>query len=152
MESDQILELRAHIQKFVRQFGLLEGHVTPCGYPLSVSQVYALQELENRQMSVTELAGCLHLERSSVSRLADGLVKEGFVSRAVNEANRRETLLSLTDKGVRVLGQVREQSLQFFGRVFGSFSDEEHASVCAALAALNAALSRHQGKEGPYGT
>jgi DNA-binding MarR family transcriptional regulator len=91
------------VQKFVRLFGLLEQNVTPCGFPLSVSKVYAMQELENDTLSVAELALRLELERSSVSRLVNELVKGGFVHRDVNPTNRREMALSLTEKGKRTI-------------------------------------------------
>ncbi|WP_426451544.1 MarR family winged helix-turn-helix transcriptional regulator [Paenibacillus sp. S-38] len=152
MKPEKTLELRKQIQQFVRQFGLMDGHKTPCGFPLSVSQVYALEELEKQQRSVTELAGHLHLERSSVSRLVDALVKEEFVRRDINEANRRELILTLTDKGSRVLNQVREQSLQFYEQIFGVLPDEDHALIHEAFGKLNIALSNYLGKEHPNDT
>ncbi|MGM0883227.1 MAG: MarR family winged helix-turn-helix transcriptional regulator [Bacillota bacterium] len=147
MDTNMLLELRTNIQKFIRIFGLLEQNVTPCGFPLSVSQVFSLQELENTSMSITELAQELHLERSSVSRLVDGMVKEGFIRRDINEFNRREMVLSLTEKGTRTLNQVREQSIKFYQDILGDVSDNDQTLIIEAFRKLTVALIKKRGEQ-----
>lgn len=146
MNADTLLDLRSNVQKFIRLFGLLEQNVTPCGFPLSVSQVYALQELENTIMSVTELAQSLNLERSSVSRLVDVLVKENFIQRDINEANRREMELSLTEKGSRTIQQVREQSIKFYQSVLDDLPDNDQRVIIEGFNKFTAALLKHMGE------
>ncbi|MCY9657134.1 MarR family transcriptional regulator [Paenibacillus chondroitinus] len=146
MTEDALLEFRSDVQKFIRLFGMLEQSVTPCGFPLSVSQAYALQELENTTLSVSELAQRLNLERSSVSRLVDGLVKENLVSRDINEANRREMLLALTEKGSRIIGQVRNQSLSFYQTVLENVPDGDQAIIMEGFKKFNHALFQYRGK------
>lgn len=145
MNNENVLALRTNVQKFVRLFGLLEQNVTPCGFPLSVSQVYALQELESASMSVTELSQRLYLERSTVSRLVDGLFKEGFINRDVNISNRREMVLSLTEKGNRAVVQVREKSVEFYQDMLGQLSQDDQELITEAFRKLTDAL--HQFKE-----
>lgn len=125
MEKKDIVELRGGFQQFIRSFGLLEQTKTPCGFSLSLSQVFALQELENRTLTVTELAEKLELERSSVSRLVDGLVKGGFVQRELNESNRREVILSLTEKGWRSIRKVRDQSVNFYETILNQMPERQ---------------------------
>jgi len=140
MERERILDLRGTVQQFIRSFGLLEQTTTPCGFALSLSQMFALQELERRTMTVTELAEKLGLERSSVSRLVDGLVKGGFVARALNEFNRREVTLDLTEKGERSLETLREQSVGFYRSILGRMSEEEQTKFYEGLKAFTHAL------------
>jgi DNA-binding MarR family transcriptional regulator len=144
LNDDIFLELRSNVQKFVRLFGLLEQNVTPCGFLLSVSQVYAMQELEEDTMSVTELASRLELERSSVSRLVDELVKGDFVSRVINEANRREMVLSLTEKGMRTIQQVRQQSLTFYQSILGNLSNTDQTLIIEGFKTFTGALLKHR--------
>jgi DNA-binding MarR family transcriptional regulator len=127
MQRENVLELRSIMQQFIRSFGLLEQTKTPCGFSLSLSQVFALQELEKQTLTITELAEKLQLERSSVSRLIDGLVKGGFVSRDLNENNRREVVLALTEKGTSSIHRVRDQSVDFYKTILGKMSDSEQA-------------------------
>jgi DNA-binding MarR family transcriptional regulator len=147
LNDDIFLELRSNVQKFVRLFGLLEQNVTPCGFPLSVSQVFAMQELEKGTMSVTELASRLELERSSVSRLVDELVKGEFISRNINEANRREMILSLTEKGIRTILQVRQQSLKFYQSVLSSLSNTDQTLIIDGFKKFTGALLEHRRKK-----
>jgi DNA-binding MarR family transcriptional regulator len=146
LDNPSLLELRLNVQKFIRLFGLLEQTVTPCGFPLSLSQVYALQELENATLSVSELADRLHLERSSVSRLVDVLVKGNFVNRIINENNRREMIISLTDKGQRSIRQVREQSIHFYESVLTDLSVHEQQMIIKGFKIFTAELLRTRGK------
>ena len=146
MEKEEILELRHTVQKFIRLFGLLEENVTPCGFALSPSQVFALQELENQTLSMGELAERLLLERSSVSRLIDNLVKGGFIHRTLNEENRREVLVSLTDKGCRSVQQVREQSLRFYQSILEQVPEQDQYAVLKGFKLFTDSLNRVRSK------
>jgi DNA-binding MarR family transcriptional regulator len=129
------------VQQFIRLFGLLEQTVTPCGFALSLSQVIALQELEKATLSVSELAAKLRLERSSVSRLVDILVKENFVHRELNVKNRREVQLFLTDKGKGTITKVSDQSITFFQSFLKDVSDNEQQQILNSFEKLNFCLS-----------
>jgi DNA-binding MarR family transcriptional regulator len=129
MNREEILELRSTVQLFIRLFCLLEQNVTPCGFDLSPSQVFALQELEDKTLTMGELADRLLLERSTVSRLIDNLVKGGFANRVLNQENRREVLVSLSDKGQRSLQQVRERSIQYYESILEIVSEEDQYQI-----------------------
>jgi DNA-binding MarR family transcriptional regulator len=141
LDTEKISELRMQVQQFIRLFGLLEQTVTPCGFALSLSQVFALQELEKATLSISELAEKLMLERSSVSRLVDILVKETFVHRELNEQNRREVQLLLTDKGKRTLTKVWEQSIAFYQSFLQDVSESEQQQILNSFKKFNSCLS-----------
>lgn len=125
MDIQQIVKLRTVVQQFIKSFGLLEQTKTPCGFTMSMSQVFALQELQQQTMTLTELAKKLMLDRSSVSRLIDALVKGDFVQRKVNENNRREVILGLTNKGLNTVNRVREQSVSFYREILQEMSESD---------------------------
>ncbi|WP_442599999.1 MarR family winged helix-turn-helix transcriptional regulator [Neobacillus sp. D3-1R] len=150
LNREEILEVRNTVQKFVRLFGLLEQNVTPCGFHLSPSQVFALQELENKTLTIGELADLLFLERSTVSRLVDSLVKGGFVNRFLNEANRREVLVSLTEKGEHSLKQVREHSIEFYGSILHRVSEGDQYQILSGFKLFNDALSQKRSKQNEF--
>ena len=81
MEQEAIIELRNTVQQFVRLFGLLEQTVTPCGFPLSTSQVYALQELEKKMRIYLETQG-VKLSRSFIE-LDSGILIAGIIPKVV---------------------------------------------------------------------
>ncbi len=147
MEKERIMLLRVYIQRFIRLFGLLDQTVTPCGVALSVSQVHALQELEKEPISVTKLSEKLGLERSSVSRLADQLVKAGFIIRVENEVNRREVILSLTEKGEKSIANVREQSISFLQTIVGEMTKEQQEQLLESFSLFTTHLAKVRGEK-----
>jgi DNA-binding MarR family transcriptional regulator len=64
--------------------------------------------LEGRAATITFLSERLGLRQNSVVELADRSVAEGLVSRAEDPADRRRTVLSVTEKGSRVLDALSE--------------------------------------------
>lgn len=146
MNRDQIQSLRTTVQQFIRLFGVLEQTVTPCGFSMSLSQVFALQELENRSMSIKDLAEELRLERSSVSRLVDGLVKGGFVLRELNEQNRREVILCLTEKGERTMDRLREQSIEFYESILNHLPETSQEKVLEGYQLFTESLAKLRGR------
>ncbi|QYR22267.1 MarR family transcriptional regulator [Paenibacillus sp. sptzw28] len=140
MQRENVLQLRDVMQQFIRSFGLLEQTKTPCGFSLSLSQVFALQELEKQTLTITELAEKLQLERSSVSRLIDVLVKGDFVSRELNENNRREVILALTEKGIRSIQRLRDQSVEFYNSILSKMSESEQFQFSESFKAFTQSL------------
>ncbi|MFD0769339.1 MarR family winged helix-turn-helix transcriptional regulator [Bacillus sp. CGMCC 1.60114] len=141
MKREEALKLRMDILKFVRMFGFMDSLNKPLGRSLSVSQVMALEELEFTKLTVWELANKLMLERSSVSRLVDKLIKEGVVCREINEKNRREIHFSLTDKGEVTVHQIREQSIEFYQNVLMNLSELEQKKVVDGFELLIKSIS-----------
>jgi len=88
------------LMDLVRAAGLLQpDHAVP-GQPLTVSQAFALHELDRDvPLSQQDLAERLRLEKSSVSRLAADLERRGLLVRERDPDNRRLYRLRLTDQG-----------------------------------------------------
>lgn len=91
-------------------------------------------------LTIHKLAEKLYLERSTVSRLVDGLVKAGFVLREVNEQNRREVLLYLTEDGKCSVAEVRLRSIGFFQNVLGVLADEDRREIFNGFQKFTTAL------------
>ncbi len=133
--------LREQIQTFIRQFGLLEQEHTPCQYPLSPSQAHALQVLGQReQLPLYQLALHLHLEKSTVSRLVNGLVEHAWVKRNINPENRREVLLRLTHAGRTVFEAVQASASTKYQAIWNRIPVDQRSQVLDVLATLNAIL------------
>ncbi|WP_258958719.1 MarR family winged helix-turn-helix transcriptional regulator, partial [Bacillus wiedmannii] len=71
----------------------------------------------------------LRLETSTVSRLVDKLVKKGLIYREVNEKNRRELFLHLTENGHITVNCLREQSITFYQSILNNLSESEQKIV-----------------------
>jgi DNA-binding MarR family transcriptional regulator len=104
---------------------------------VSGSEARALIELVSaRGIAQGELAGLLGLDKSTVSRLAAGLERKGWVRRGRDEVNQRYVRLYLTPEGgdvaARVLGAWHSRQ----ARILAALSDDERAGLSAGLRGL----------------
>ncbi len=71
-----------------------------CCYDISTGQCHGLERLANSgPMSLNELAASLYLEKSSASRLVDGLERKGYITRKPRVDDARYLQLELTHRG-----------------------------------------------------
>jgi DNA-binding MarR family transcriptional regulator len=110
----------------------------PDGFPaVSGSEARALIELVSaRGIAQGELAGLLGLEKSTVSRLAAGLERKGWIRRGRDEDNQRYVRLYLTPEGRTVATRVWDAWHSRQERILAALSDEERAGLSAGLRGL----------------
>jgi len=109
---------------------------------VSGSEARALIELvKARGIAQGELAGLLGLEKSTVSRLAAGLERKGWVRRGRDGDNQRYVRLYLTAEGGVVATRLWEAWMSRQARILGSLTDEERAGLSAGLRGLVRGLS-----------
>jgi DNA-binding MarR family transcriptional regulator len=104
---------------------------------VSVSEARALIELvAARGIAQGELGSLLGLEKSTVSRLAAGLERKGWVRRGRDEGNQRYVRLYLTSEGGVIAAQLWRAWQSRQARILGSLSPEERAGLSAGLRGL----------------
>ena len=104
---------------------------------VSGSEARALIELVSaRGIAQGELAGLLGLEKSTVSRLAAGLERKGWVRRGRDEVNQRYVRLYLTPEGGAVAARVLGAWHSRQARILAALSDDERAGLSAGLRGL----------------
>jgi DNA-binding MarR family transcriptional regulator len=108
------------------------------GWPaVSASEARALAELVTaRGLAQGELAGLLGLEKSTVSRLAAGLERKGWIRRGRDEDNQRYVRLYLTPEGRAVAARVWQAWHSRQARILAALSDEERAGLSSGLRGL----------------
>jgi len=103
----QSKQFRERLRTLVRKLDVLERNEASCS-SISLAQCHTLVEIGRaKQIAVNELAGLLNVDKSTVSRSVDHLVRQGFVLRAISPNDRRSITLSLTAEG-----QERFQSIE----------------------------------------
>jgi len=108
------------------------------GFPaVSASEARALIELlEARGIAQGQLAALLGLEKSTVSRLAAGLERKGWLRRGRDEENQRFMRLYLTPEGRVIAGQVWQAWQSRQARLLAGLTAEERAGLAAGLRGL----------------
>ena len=111
---------------------------TEAGFPaVSASEARALIELLSaRGIAQGQLAALLGLEKSTVSRLAAGLERKGWLRRGRDEENQRYVRLYLTPEGRTIAAQVWQAWQSRQARILAGLSAEERAGLAAGLRGL----------------
>ncbi|WAX81605.1 MarR family winged helix-turn-helix transcriptional regulator [Streptomyces sp. KMM 9044] len=89
--------------------------------------------------TLVALAELLHVAPSTAMRMVDRLIAAGLVVRRTNPANRRETLLRLTDEGLRIVADVTARRRAEIAAIVGRLAPEERVALVGALTAFNEA-------------
>jgi DNA-binding MarR family transcriptional regulator len=136
MDDAELEQLLTQLLRVVSTPG--EPSLTATAVPaVSASEARALIELVSaRGIAQGELAGLLGLEKSTVSRLAAGLERKGWIRRGRDGENQRYVRLYLTPEGRAVAAQVWTAWQSRQARILGSLSAEERAGRSAGLRGL----------------
>ncbi len=70
------------------------------------------------QMTVTDLLGILRITKQSLSRVLSQLVRQGFIAQRTGSRDRRQRLLTLTEKGVELERQLSENQRQRIAKAY----------------------------------
>lgn len=112
MTKDQVKIFRAVLRKFEREIFLQNN--SSCCEGVTVSQCHALLEIElNDNITITELAKSLALDKSTVSRTVESLVSSGLVIRTIPSGNRRTAVLTLSDAGKTACNTINTANNRF---------------------------------------
>jgi DNA-binding MarR family transcriptional regulator len=127
--------LRAHASLTRALSGRLEAahELTLNDYDVLVQLVYA----PDRQLRRVDLARSVLLSPSGITRLLDGLEREGWVEKKHCASDARVTYAALTAAGMAKFKAARETHLADIEALFGSrYSPEELAAVSSLLGRL----------------
>ena len=97
----------------IRSFGAFERHeIFSCGVTMSqCSTILAIGKAKT--MTMNALSDWMHLATSTMTRIVDNLVRDGYVERAQDPQDRRVVQVALTEKG--------EQLFQFIVQIYHEY-------------------------------
>jgi DNA-binding MarR family transcriptional regulator len=117
---------------------------------LNQSQVAALVHLDRvEELSQTDLAQRLGMQKAAAGTLIDGLEGKGLVERERSLDDRRLQLVSITEAGRRLVGEVDRMAEALGTGLRQGISREERAQLVSILQRLRANLSRMEKEAAP---
>ncbi len=139
-----ITQVRSASREMIRQLGLLDNRFAAIG---SVSQCHALIEIDSRgSITVKELVDLLSLDKSTISRLVAQLVKNKNCIVQCDENDRRNKLISLTEKGKKSVHQLHTEAKNQVSLALDLMSTEEKEVVLNGLKIYAKALKHSETK------
>lgn len=93
-------------------------------------------------LNLRSVAAELKVHPSNATRTCDRLVSGGLLSRRENPEDRRQSLLTLTDAGRRLIDSVLDRRRTAIGEVLARLPEERRAGLAAHLDAFTEAADR----------
>lgn len=108
-----------------------------CCYDVSVTQCYALEAVvDEGPLTVNELAARLLLEKSTVSRVADGLEAKGYLARTRGAEDGRTVHLVATESGRSLCGRIQRDLTRDYAELLGGFDPEVRSAMTRLVGRL----------------
>ncbi len=108
-----------------------------CCYDISVSQCYALEGVSDAgALAINDLAAYLYLDKSTASRIANGLVDKGLLVRVRDEDDGRVVRLEATAEGEIVRSNIARDLATEYAELLGDFDPEIRAAITKLVARL----------------
>lgn len=141
MDQDYLQEFRETIRVLEREIFL--QNTLSCCEGVSLSQCHTLLEIgNNSKISVSELAENMQLDKSTVSRTVDGLVKKTLVDRVIPDENRRKAILYLTDEGREVCKTINFTNDSYIEDILNDFSSQDKEKLLELLRKMTHNMQR----------
>jgi len=146
MKKEYIQQFREILRIFDQEL-FLQNNASCCN-GISLAQCHTLLEIEkNSEISVSDLAKNLLLDKSTVSRTVDGLVNINMVNRVIPKENRRLTQINLTSSGKQVCSDINYSSDTYVHKVLVDFTEEEREVFLNLFRKLSNNMSAHRAQK-----
>ena len=106
---------------------------SPGGPTLKREIILAILSENEGGLRQNQLASAFRVSPSTLSEMLNKLETDGMITRAADPADRRATLLTLTDKGARRADEIKEETRRSFADTFGSLSNDEKQTLITLL-------------------
>ncbi|MFD8912499.1 MarR family winged helix-turn-helix transcriptional regulator [Streptomyces sp. NPDC059575] len=130
---EELADTLVRVQRLIRR--RLRGGLTEPR--LRGAEVELLRLVEERPgLGVSDAARALHLAGNSVSTLVNRLVRDGYLLRETDPADRRAARLRLTPAASERLGEWRRRRAELVGHEVAALEADDREALRAALPAL----------------
>ena len=119
----------------------LSSSMRECEPGLSPIHVGIMARVSELPCTITELARHQSVRLPTMSRSVSLLVERGFVERTVSADNRRQSIVSLTSDGKRVLSRMKHHAQRHVARVLKPLNAAERGKVHTGLKILGRMLA-----------
>jgi MarR family transcriptional regulator, 2-MHQ and catechol-resistance regulon repressor len=129
-------DLRDSLSELIRVYSFRDRDRICC-YDVSVTQCYALLAIaRSGPLTLNELAAALYLDKSTASRVLDGLEKKGYATRGEHPESRRSILIGATPAGIELIDRIEEDLLREEMRLLEDFEPDVRRAAARLIERL----------------
>jgi DNA-binding MarR family transcriptional regulator/N-acetylglutamate synthase-like GNAT family acetyltransferase len=134
-----VVAVRQFNRFYTRQIGLLNERLYDSAF--SLSQVRVLYELAHREnVRASQLIEDLSLDPGYLSRMLAGFEKAGLLRKTAGKQDRRQLLLTLTEHGRAVFGQLEAASSRDISALLSNLSPSQQKILISAMSDIQRVL------------
>lgn len=137
--------MKKEIEKLLREICFtvkVEGRLVLKEYPITSAQFDLLQRLYFRgPMKMVDLSQSLGIAKSTLTGIVKRLEASGYVERK-RGTDRRVRMLSISEKGKKVIESVIERRVEFVGRVLENFGEQKAKELYSLLEQLKEEMEK----------
>jgi DNA-binding MarR family transcriptional regulator/GNAT superfamily N-acetyltransferase len=141
MASQQtIAAVRRFNRFYTRQIGVLRKNYLDS--PYSLGEMRVLYELaQNEKLTASDIARTLDLDMGYLSRLLRNFEKRGLCSRKTSALDARQSHLSLTARGRKLLAPMEQRSQQYAASMLAKLDSTQQKQIVSAMSAIETLLT-----------
>ncbi len=129
MQLDQIRQFRTLLRKFERDVAIGQKKDSRTD-GLSVVQCHTIINLgELKETTLSRMAEQMCVDKSTLSRTVDALVKKGLMERLPDDRDRRYLIIKLTRGGQQACDRLNQVNNDYIDQVFSRIPKHDHADV-----------------------
>ena len=134
--------IRDLFRTVAKDMGLFDkNEATCCG--VTTAQNRTILELGyGGTVSLLDLAAQLGVDKSTMSRTVDHLVRAKLVGRREDDGNRRYVKVSLTDRGQAIFQEMDGKLIRYYEAILSAIPDEKRNQVLESALLMAAAIER----------
>ena len=103
---------------------------------LTAKQVLILELIRSGVTSSTEIAQHAQVSTSAISQLLNKLEKQGYITRTINQENRRKIEIALAEKSIHYFEQIAHLEKEINENIYGQLPPEDLAALVKILEKL----------------
>ncbi|SHN36982.1 MarR family winged helix-turn-helix transcriptional regulator [Chitinophaga sp. CF418] len=134
-----VQEIRAFNRFYTDIIGLLDAHLLNSDY--SLSEVRTMYEIyTGKSVQASQIMTAMHIDKSYLSRILKKLEKEELILKMPSEEDARASLISLTEKGLKVFKALNRTSDEQIGELIGNLPARKQQELVNHMKAIQGIL------------
>ena len=148
-ESERVAAVRRFNRFYTTQIGVLQEGLLES--PFSLTEVRVLYELRHRESPAAAAIGKdLGLDAGYLSRILRSFEKRRLIRKAPSQTDARQSVLSLTKKGLGVFAQLEDRTNEQIGDMLSRLTAAEGSRVVDAMRTIEELLGKRPVEAAPY--
>lgn len=127
------------MDEFARIYRKLNGMILEY-YTINESAVHLIELLENDERTLKQITEESKLDKSTVSRQVNALVKKDYITKTTGK-DKRYTYLKLTDEAKDIYAKYKKEAEIAFDDLLNEWTEEEKQAFSILLSRLNRTFS-----------